>query len=171
MVWAYFYMQTLPDPNPWLLFSQSHFVLPMSSTCYWNLLLWLELDICAGMQRFFDPVHARHPLASNSADTERSRCCAMKQGVGSDVLISHGDGKKKRGMGLWKWVMRAKESCKHEREGGGEGGGGGTVKEDEGQRWQLSRPTCPPIPRFPSWFASPQRDTCRGRPGKQEQVS
>lgn len=53
---------------------------------------------------------------------------------------------------------------------GGKGEEGG-AKVDEGQHWQLSRPTCPPIPSFPSWFASPRWDTCRRRPGKQEQVS
>lgn len=66
------------------------------------------------------------------------------------------------------WWEHKWHSCEREERGGG---GGGGVKVDEGQRWQLSGPTCPPIPRFPSWFASPRWDTCRGRPGKQEQVS
>lgn len=63
------------------------------------------------------------------------------------------------------WWEHKWQSCDREERGGG------GVKGDEGQRWQLSGPTCPPISRFPSWFASPRRDTCRGRPGKQEQVS
>lgn len=108
----------------------------MSSTCYWNLLLWPEVDICTGTWGLFDPVHAAHPLASNSAGTGRSGCCATKRGV--RVRCPHPARRRREeerdGAMKMSDASESGRAVNMSGRGGVEGGGGGAGKEGEGQR-------------------------------------
>lgn len=93
----------------------------ISTTCYWNLRYYplQEPDICTEVRGLFDPVHTEPPSASNSPETERSRCSSIRQRWGAMSSSNIERGRRRERWGYENdWWEHKWQSCDWEERGG-----------------------------------------------------